>query len=330
MIRMILQYLTPSSDDFRFDWLYRNNPWGEARAWVAIEGDNGSMVGMVAAFPRRMYIGDREEWSWVLGDFCISDSYRSLGPALQLQRGCLADVASAGISFWYDFPSLQMMAIYKRLGINRFGRMFRLAKPLRVDRRVEKAVKSPILARGLTAAGNMALRMYERKFRIKGGLTLSSHQGNFGQEFSALSHQVGARYGSCIQRSAEYLNWRYFASPVCKYELLTARDRGALAAYLVYTCQGDDATLVDLFGPEDPEVLSSLVKGLVTVLQERGIMTVHAPLFESHPWILLLQRLGFRMRDEGPVVLSVSPGHPSSQNVSESKRWFLMQGDRDS
>jgi hypothetical protein len=330
MIRMILQYLTPSSDDLRFDWLYRNNPWGEALAWVATDGDSGTLVGMVAAFPRRVYVGDREEWSWVLGDFCISDSYRSLGPALQLQRGCLAEVDSAGIAFWYDFPSMQMMAIYKRLGISRFGRMIRLAKPLRVDRKIEKVVKSPALARGLSAAGNMALRIYEGKFRNKEELTVSSHRGSCGQEFSALSEQVGGRYGACLQRSAEYLNWRYLASPACKYELLTARHHGTLVAYLVYTCQGDDATLVDLFGAEDPEILSSLVKGLTAVLQERGVMTVHAPVFESHPWIVLLQRFGFRVREESPVVLSVSPGHPSRQNVSESKRWFLMQGDRDS
>jgi len=327
---MILQYLTPSSDDLRFDWLYRNNPWGKARAWVATDGDDGSLVGMVAAFPRRMYIGEREERSWVLGDFCISDSYRSLGPALQLQRGCLADVDSEGIAFWYDFPSLQMMAIYKRLGIYPFGKMFRMAKPLRIDRRVEKMIKSPAVARGLAAAGNMALRIYERKFRSKREWTISSHQGSCGQEFSALAERVGGRYGACLQRTAEYLNWRYFASPSGQYEMLTARHHGSLLAYLVYTCQGDDATLVDLFGDEDPEILGSLVKGLTAVLQERGVMTVHAPLFESHPWIALLQRFGFKMREDSPVVLAVSPGHPSSQRISETKRWFLMQGDRDS
>src|SRR5262245_49551704 len=145
IIEVLSRFLTPLSDERRLSWLYENNPAGTARAWFA--NSETETIGMAAAFPRRVYVADREGVSWVLGDFCISGTYRSLGPALQLQRVCLAAAEKEGVLFCYDFPSASMLAVYKRLGFNMTGEMLRLAKPLRVDRKVKDLVKSPITRR---------------------------------------------------------------------------------------------------------------------------------------------------------------------------------------
>src|SRR3990172_10896236 len=126
------RYINPEYDAPRFDWLYRGNPHGEARVWIAFDPDT-KLVGAAGAFPRRMYVGDREQLGWVLGDFCVNPQYRSLGPALQLQRTFLDQVDSGEMAFWYDFPSSSMMALYRRLRLEPFARLVRLAMQLRVD-----------------------------------------------------------------------------------------------------------------------------------------------------------------------------------------------------
>src|SRR3974390_952369 len=88
----------------RFQWLYRDNPYGPARAWLAFDG-SGPPVGMCALFPRLAYVNGNEVLGCVLGDFCVSKQYRSLGPAVQLQRACLSAIESGQFSFGYDFPS---------------------------------------------------------------------------------------------------------------------------------------------------------------------------------------------------------------------------------
>src|SRR5215475_7474769 len=105
IIDTLSRFLTPLSDDRRFRWLYENNPHGEACAWVAYSADDDTFVGIAAAFPRRIYMNGEEKLSWVLGDFCVDPQYRSLGPALQLQRACLVAAEAAGLAFCYDFPS---------------------------------------------------------------------------------------------------------------------------------------------------------------------------------------------------------------------------------
>lgn len=329
IVETLLRHLTPQSNDRRFDWLYRNGPHGPARVWLAMDADQGTIVGVSGAFPRRVSVGGRQKMSWVLGDFCIHEQYRTLGPALQLQRASIAQADRENIAFWYDFPGDNMMAVYHRLQIKPSKKMLRLVKPLRVDRKVGDLIKNPEIARWLSTTGNFLLLLKDRAFQSKHKLTLSLHTGECTQEFSELADKVCGQDGIWIWRSAEYLNWRYLAHPISHYELLTARKDGMLLAYAVFTQNAKDASVVDLFGVEDPDVIVGLVKGLVEILQERDIITVSIKILETHPWLPLLRTCGFWVRGAEPVVVQVSPGI-SEDRVFEKMNWFIMEGDRDS
>jgi hypothetical protein len=330
LIDTLLRYLTPHSDGRRFDWLYKNNPYGQAQVWLAIDSDNNAVVGASSAFPRRIYVKGVEEIAWVLGDFCINDRYRSLGPAVQLQRTCLSEIDCGKVAFCYDFPSTSMMAVYKRLGIRAFGEMLRLAKPLRMDRIIKKVIKSARIASALSIAGNSLMELYGRK--RKGGRlwTIATHEGYCGEEFSTLAKEIGGGYGVSILRSADYLNWRYLANPLHRYELVTARRDNCLIGYAVFTHRGEDADLVDLFGHEDSTVISDLVDSVVALLRARGVITLNAPMIESHPWVPLIERLGFSVREGSPIVVYVPHSAASTLSMFEHVKWFIMNGDRDS
>ena len=221
------RFLTPLSDDRRFSWLYENNVHGNARVWIGYSADDGAVIGMAGAFPRRIYIEGREEMAWVLGDFCIADQYRSLGPAVALQRACLAKVDDGTMAFCYDFPSVAMMAVYKRLRIHPWGNVIRMAKPLRVDRKIGAIVENPAMTGILSSAGNLLLRLRQHKIGYDGRVKVLLQEGQCSDEFSRLAAIIGNRHGVCIQRSAEYLNWRYVQNPLHRYELFIARREGA-------------------------------------------------------------------------------------------------------
>ncbi len=314
LIATLFQYLTPLADGRRFEWLYRDNPHGPARAWIAEDTDDGGIVGAAAAFPRRMYLSGKEALSCVLGDFCISARYRSLGPALQLQRACLAEFNTGSLAFGYDFPSASMTAVYSRLGVEPRERVVRLAKPLCAERQIRKLVKSRPLVRGLSAVADSWLAFRDRETQDGSECTIVPQAGACGEQFTALAEQVGTRYGVCVQRSAEYLNWRYRDHPFRRYEMLTARRDGALQGYAVFEQTAEDATLVDLFGLEEPEVLRSLIVHVVALLRERRAATVSAPLLASHPWVKLFTSLGFRSRESCPVVIYKFVHGPESRS----------------
>jgi hypothetical protein len=329
LIDALSRYLNPAADARRFDWLYKDNPHGEAQVWIAFDQERGSVVGSAAAFPRRLYLSSREELAWVLGDFCINSEYRSLGPALQLQRTCIAAVDSGKVPFCYDFPSAGMMAVYKRLGINPFARVLRLARPLRIDRQIASVIKAPIIASGMAAVGNLLLATRAFQPLKDGNLTVALHEGECGEEFSDLAREVADRYGVCVQRSAEYLNWRYLANTYCAYEIMTARRNGKLLGYAVIGQSGQECIIADVFAVDSPAIIRRLVKEVVALCRVRGANTVSIPLVESHPWLTLLRRLGFRERESKPMVL-YAPNNDILADYLVNKPWFIMHGDRDS
>jgi hypothetical protein len=133
-----------------------------------------------------------------------------------------------------------------------------------------------------------------------------------------------------VQRSAEYLNWRYLDNTYQPHEILTARKRGSLVAYAVFTQTGEDGKIVDLVGSAEAGVLTTLIEAVVALLKSRGVSTISVPMFGSHPWVPLLRRSGFIPRESKPVVVHCSTSFLPKMTILTQQGVFLMHGDRDS
>ena len=330
VVDVLRNNLNSMYDERRFEWLYERNPHGQPRAWLAIDEMQDRPIGVAAAFPRSVYCDDKENTAWVLGDFCLEPQYRSLGPALQLQRACLAVMQGGKVdTFCYDFPSASMIAVYKRLGFNVIGKMFRLAKPLRVDRKSKAMIKNPAVQRVVTSVGNSLLKLTLPKVDVDESFEISTYEGLCGEEFTAFALEQRRNYGICVQRSAEYLNWRYLNNPLAPHDLVTARRDGHLLGYAVLTETEEDMAIVDLFGEEKVESVKSLVTNIMALACKRDHMTLSVTINESHPWLSLFVKLGFRLRESIPVVIIPSKAFPHKID-SQLTGWYLVQGDRDS
>jgi Acetyltransferase (GNAT) domain len=172
-----------------FEWLYQRNPEGKAVVWVATEPDSGRMVGMAAAFPRRVYCSGTEAKGYVLGDFCVASNYRSLGLALTLQRACMEGLAACGARFALDFPSDGMLAVYRRLRVGTAQTMTRHAKPLDAGRKVGQRVTVGVLAKGLTALANGGLRLRDAGTRRRTDWKIAVEAGPWGEEFTRAARE---------------------------------------------------------------------------------------------------------------------------------------------
>lgn len=326
VIALLSRYLNPAYDRQRFDWVYRDNPAGPGRLWVAVDGSSGELIGTAGALPRQIYVAGSHLIGWVLTDFCISDTHRSLGPALQLQRTCLAELAADGAPVWYDFPGRSMEAVYRRLGVPSHTSLRRFARPLKTYAKLRQRLGSAILARPASVAADLALAWATHVPRPAASVAVGLHPARCGEEFTALARRESPQQGLCVWRSAEYLNWRYCDNPIQPHDLVTARCDGQLVAYAAITRDAEAPTLVDLFGETEP--LRALVGGTITLLRRRGALRVNAWLRDSHPWATLLRTLGFRPREAAPVIVGISPGSSWARALDDAS-WFLTYGDRD-
>ena len=330
LIDLMLHYLTPMSDGPRYDWLYRQNPDGPAQLWVLTDVDKHTIVGSGGIVPRRMYVGGQEKLCGVLVDFWIHPEFRSLGPALQLQRACLAGVDAGSYTLYYDFPKHNMVAVYRRLGLKTSQCLVRMTKLLSLEKKLGKVGQIPLLGYSFIAGTNGILRLLDVGKGNRGECTISVQREACGEDFTQLARQVGSGYGVCVARTASYLNWRFWSHFHHRYEMLTAHRNGSLLGYILFLHCGETATIVDLFGVGDEGVKSDLVFAAVEVLRKRGVFSVNAPSLRSHAHTALLRKLGFYPRETHPVMISASRRATGGCADLEGQNVFLMDGDRDS
>jgi hypothetical protein len=326
VLKLYTAHLNPRYDEARYDWLYHGNPAGPGRLWVATDPATDAIVGTAAAFPRRVWVAGQPALAWVLGDFCVAEALRSVGPALRLQRRCLTDLQDENAAFTYDFPNPGMLAIHARLGLPVFGQMVRMARPLRVEARLPRWLGAGLVARLVAGTGNRLLRL--RAGARRNGLVVAAHQGSCGPEFSRLAATLGSRVEGCLDRSADYLNWRYLANPHAPHEIFTARRRGELLAWGAVLSTGDHALVADL-AAIDADALRELFAGMADMLYARKVATVSAVLMAGHPWLETLRAHGFGRREAHPIVLQAATtqvGRPASS----AGAWLFTYGDRDS
>ena len=323
LIAMVRDQLSPTSDDRRFNWLYCGSPWGPAKAWVATDHDQP--IGLAAAFPRRIFCRGRERTGYVLGDFCIHSRYRSLGAAVQLQRACLSTLNSDGGNVFYDFPSARMLAVYQRIGLRSNSSLVRMAKPLRLN--FERFLKNRPAARVLSHFTNKVL-VHSAGPRQSPDVSISVHEGLFGEEFTALSQRISPSYSFCVVRSAEYLNWRFREHPFTTHFVITARRGAELLGYAILAQEAEHAVVMDMFAVTEPAVTIGLVATMISIADSHGACTVSLHLLEADERVTLLQRLGFRKREIKPVVICT--GHPESNSSPPIEHYLLLNGDRES
>src|SRR5438309_4631486 len=214
VLDLVRDNLTDEATVERYEWLYRRNPDGDGRAWIASDEASGEAVGIASAYPRLMQVEGEQVTCWNLGEFAVSVSHRSLGPALRLQRACLGPVLEGTVAFSYDNPNEGFLAVYRRLGVPVTAHVARYLKPLRADRRLAARIRSRRIARPLSLLANGLLRLRDIPLRAGRRYQILPNEGPFDVRFTRLHERVSRRYTVCGGRRAEYLNWRYRENPL--------------------------------------------------------------------------------------------------------------------
>ena len=327
LIALFRRHLASDYSDERFDWLYLRGPHGPASAWIAFDDAHGEPIGAAAAFPRRIHGNGREGLGFVFGDFCMNENFRSLGPALQLQRACVEASRQTPFEFFYDFPSTSMMAVYRRLGVVQSTSFVRWIKLLRVEARLQPLVRSRTLAKAASTVANAALSRTGWR-GDKNSCELEFLKGPCAEEFTHFDNQFRSRPGIQTVRNAAFLNWRHLDPAAPTRHILTARRQGTLVGYIVYSNQADAGYIVDLNSLDEPAVIVRLLDGAVQDLGSSGVSAVHLSATDAHPWSPILQRAGFRKRESSPIVASSRPESGIS-GLDFQNNWYAMSGERD-
>jgi hypothetical protein len=290
----------PDRLEGRFEWRHFANPAGPAWSWFLYEKSNGAVVATTSVFPRYMFVDGKKVVCGQVGEFVVDARYRSLGPAVMLQRATFEPVDSGAIAICYDCPPHdQGMSTFKRLGMQPNAEVFRYALPLRSDEFLRKKLGNGPWAKPAIATANLLLNA---KFSTRGnrsmqGIEISAFDEVFGEEFTQLDQSVSSSGVIRASRSAELLNWRYRKIPRCSYLTLVARRAGELVGFLTALNCGGRVGIGDVFGHQFVDVSVTLIDALVSLCRKERASLLEGYSAEGGPWKAAFLKLGFARRE---------------------------------
>ena len=278
----------------RWRWRYLDNPLGGPRISLAF-APGGELVCQYCAYPVR--------WRGLppsvpaeghqVGDTMTRRGARGVG------RGPTSVLARTSRHFYLTHCNGRVAFNY---GFNT-GNITKFSTRYVGARVVEDAPYRELPAEARLGGRRRLGRRYELR-RVGRSRPGAQFEAGLDAGFDALVERVGERYGLLVERSAEYLRWRYLDCPDRGLELVAAWRRGRLAGWVAAKRLPDRVELGDAL--VDPAELPAL-RALVAEVRETGLPV--AGWFSERPpwWSKEVDRLGFvrRPEPEGLVAIMV-------------------------
>lgn len=296
-------------DPEHWRWRYVDNPRGGPRISLAFS-PGGELVGQYCAYPVRWHgLPPRiPDDSHQVGDTMTRPSARAVG------RGPTSLLARTGRHFY-------LVHCRNRIAFN-YG--FNTGNITKFSCRfLEAEVVEDVPYRELPPAARLG-----RGIRLRRDYDLQriGERSEVGAAFDALFERVSGRYGLLVERSAEYLRWRYLDCPVEGPELIAAWRKGRLAAWVASMRFPDRVEWGDAL--VDPAELGAL-RVLVDEIRVPGLPIVGW--FSERPrwWSRELDSLGFVRRPEPQSLVTIQVPFVCRDAHSRLRRAYYTKGDSD-
>jgi hypothetical protein len=332
MLEVLERNLTEVPHEKRFDWFYGANPSGSPYSWMIVEEKTQQAAGIASLISRGIWLGAEMKTCGQVGDFGIDRAYRSLGPAVQLQRATFSPVDRGELALCYDCPPHESgMSTFRRLGMQANCRMRRYLRILKTDRIIARRLGSGLHSAAAAKLANVALQVAgARGGENPPGNSIERLRDRFGDEFTSLDQRDNSGNTIRGRRIAADLNWLYRENPLQTYEVLAARSEGKLMGYIIYFSRAEDAFIMEAGGALETPVIAALLNEVAKNVRAENpsAQAITALLSESHPFIAGFERAGFLAREEAErVVAYAAPGSATRKFLEGNPRWQFQFSD---
>jgi GNAT superfamily N-acetyltransferase len=280
------------------NWQFFATPAGPARLY-GFQDANGDLVSLYAAIAQRVLDQDRVVPARMVQDVMTHPDYRGRGFLHLLAERCLSDMKQSG-EIGYTFPNEKSANSFQRTGW----------KELCVVPARQKAL-SPVEA-----------------IEPPPDIDVSPVVGAFEDSIASIWQASGLGCG--VERSTEFINWRY-AKPATEYfKFQVNATDGFLVLKIYRTSTHQVLHICDLLVREDRRsLIPKILQFSECFASSKKASVLTAWLHEAHPYATYFDQLGLFLRVNPSRRVFVYDGKPRNSGLTDARRWHLTQGDSD-
>lgn len=318
----------PDATGDRYRWLYES---GVSRPWL-LETEDGECVGSAGRMTRNFCVAGQPITTGQAIDLNVDRAHRTIGPALALQKGVIANLEADSLRFIFGMPSPDAVPALKRVGYKIVGELQRWTLPIRLVRQLLKLTESPTLTRLITPPAELAwsVRLLRRPF-VSGKFEL--YTGPFDERFDDLWNRCRELVPILGDRSAAYLNWRFANCPDLPYQtLILNRPNGrGLEAYCQFYLDEGSLCISDILAPTEKQQ-QRMLECVLRYARRNHIHDIQIVYFGVPSFGDMLKRIGFLRRPYSrPFMVYTTPKSlpPAGVDLYSPASWFITKADSD-
>ncbi len=317
----------------KYPWFYENIPCGPSECWIVKETEKDTVIGSTAVFPRRFYVKGKYMLGGITGDFAMDKNYRTLGPALKLQKATISASNGNKYDFLYGYPNKLSEPVQRRAGFKIVGSTYRMVKILRSNNYVRRYINVPMITKLFSKPVDLILKFKSKETYYKNRGEFSAEVlSDFDKRFDDLWEKASATYKVVGERTSEFLNWRFSKCPYKEYNVfvLTQKGTGELFGYIVFYITKNNVNIADLFVLDMNGYVDVLLSEFFLYQRKKGYETVSMIYLGNEDFVRKLQEYDFSIRDiDRKIIAFINHDSPFSSYLLEKKNWFLTEGDND-
>ncbi len=317
-------------DKIRYQWLYLRNQAGQPVCFL-LKSPEQEVIGLNGLIHRKIKIQNNKSVAGHAIDLLVDKKYRTVGPALQLQRSLIQQIRKQNIPLIFGFPLPAAQLILRRVGYQDLGIRERWVKPLYSYHILKKEIFSQYLTKIITNMIDVGIRIKSKEifYRRPKGIQINENLV-FDKRFDILWNEASNQFNVIGERTSEYLQWRFKQAPN-KYKLFSLENKNCkLIAYIIYRKNGRLVSIEDMFFLNIKSLKMLLIE-FTRAMRSAGIYSLTFFYLGSQKISKTLNALGFFKRpEESKVLIYINDGVISGkEGVEDYKQWFITNADKD-
>jgi GNAT superfamily N-acetyltransferase len=322
-------------DPKKWNWRYKENPAGMGKILVADDGVE--IVGHGALVPVKMKIGTEIVVAYVSADSVTHPGYRRQGIFEALDSEKRAEAERDGNYIAYRFPNKFAYPGAIKVGWFEVCRLKTFVKPLNLENALKNYFSNRFLQKFFAGIGNFIVHiLYRTKKPPKVGGLIVRRISSFDNRINNLWRKVSNDHDIMVERSKDYLNWKYSEMPDNDFVIYGAEKEEQICGYIILKCTKQPqgffmGHICELIAPLDEvEVIHCLISKAIEYFREEKTDLISYEMKAEKTYYAILRNCGFvssHLLDKRHFCVYSSHSSISRTYLEDPEHWFIQKGD---
>jgi hypothetical protein len=319
-----------SISEAHWRWKLKTRRAPTENVWLAVHDDRP--IFQCAGIPMRYRLEGRERDVMIAVDAMTAPDLQRRGLLTAVGQHAYAAWRAAGIAFVIGLPNQRWGSRAGALGWVDLFPLRWMIRPLRPEILFARRAHLPVVAR-MSAVGRAWNACWSRTARRDAAVATRSVT-HAGAEFDSLWEGAMDDHRVSPVRDREWVNWRYFMSPVSGYHVRLAERTGRPVGYAAYTVEERSGrragAIAEVFTTgANVAARDTLIGDVLDEMIAGGAELARALAIPGTSWYRTLRRTGFFPRASFRVQLVPLGRDLPLTTLRDPRNWSLAGGDFD-